>query len=88
MAVTTQPRSNRKEAEHFVKELDPQVVLGAPFTNKSLCIFILDRIEEGFVSVVPVARLINLAGCTRLRRTAVYIVPYFACRLDRERCGG
>ena len=28
MAVTTQPRSNRKEAEAFVKELDPTVVQG------------------------------------------------------------
>ena len=28
MAVTTQPKSNRKEAEKFVKELDPQIVLG------------------------------------------------------------
>ena len=31
MAVTTQPRSNRKEAEQFVKDLDPQIVLGALF---------------------------------------------------------
>ena len=28
MAVTTQPRSNRKEAESFVKELDPEIVQG------------------------------------------------------------
>ena len=28
MAVTTQPRANRKETENFVKELDPQTVQG------------------------------------------------------------
>jgi len=28
MAVTTQPRTNRKEAENFVKELDPEIVQG------------------------------------------------------------
>ena len=28
MAVTTQPRAARKETETFVKELDPQSVIG------------------------------------------------------------
>ena len=31
MAVTTQPRANRKETENFVKELDPQTVQGIIF---------------------------------------------------------